>query len=467
MAALCFYDSRGQAVVAGELIKSGGAGSVYHLASYPGAVAKIYHPGQDKASCQRKVRAMLALAPDIAPVTLDDQTQVMQLAWPTDTLHNERGEFIGFIMPELDVKRSIELEYILQPGQAQSAGIADSLGVKVSLAMNLASLVAAIHTRRHYIIDMKPVNLRFYRESLYVALLDCDGFSIQGQGERFPAGQFTPEYLAPEFQQSGSVPGSQEEQQDRFALAVIIFQLLNFGLHPYSGRPLSGQLPTHIPGRIGAGAYAYGQTASQLIKPAPASGHSQLPADVRRMFDLAFGRHAHLRPSAAQWVQTLRPYALRNTRKIVACQRDAKHQHFAGQGCALCERERQHKKALQAQKNTASVPAAARSGPRRSAGPTVAPPRPTRPQPRAATPQPVSPPWWLTLKQRVPTVVWHTLLALLVPLAIGWLCAQPEEWQVKSVMGNSWREGMQFVVIAAAGIAVLYRTLRAIVRSVP
>ncbi len=117
---------------------------------------------------------------------------------------------------------------------------------------------------------MKPVNLRFYRDSLYIALLDCDGFSIQGEGERFPAGQFTPDYLAPEFQRIGQVPGEQEEAQDRFSLAVIIFQLLNHGIHPFSGRSISAKVPDDLPGRIAAGCYAYGINAAKSSVPVPA-----------------------------------------------------------------------------------------------------------------------------------------------------------------------------------------------------
>ena len=36
-----------------------------------------------------------------------------------------------------------------------------------------------------------------------MAMLDCDGFSIQGRGERFEAPQVTVDYLAPEFQLGG------------------------------------------------------------------------------------------------------------------------------------------------------------------------------------------------------------------------------------------------------------------------
>ncbi|MDP0907687.1 DNA-binding protein, partial [Klebsiella pneumoniae] len=124
---------------------------------------------------------------------------------------------------------------------------------------------------------MKPVNLRFYRDSLYIALLDCDGFSIQGEGERFPAGQFTPDYLAPEFQRIGQVPGEQEEAQDRFSLAVIIFQLLNHGIHPFSGRSISAKVPDDLPGRIAAGCYAYGINAAKSSVPVPGSTHHLLP----------------------------------------------------------------------------------------------------------------------------------------------------------------------------------------------
>ena len=93
-----------------------------------------------------------------------------------------------------------ELEYILQERQARAAHLPTGLGAKVTLAANLAAVIAELHRQGHHVIDLKPVNLRFYRQSLYMAMLDCDGFSIQGRGERFAADQVTPDYLAPEFQ---------------------------------------------------------------------------------------------------------------------------------------------------------------------------------------------------------------------------------------------------------------------------
>jgi hypothetical protein len=186
------------------------------------------------------------------------------------------------------------------------------------------------------VVDLKPVNLRFYPRSLYMAMLDCDGFSIRGEGERFHAPQFTPDYLAPEFQRGGLVDAG-EETQDQFALAVVVFQLLNFGIHPFTGRPSSERVPTDIPGRIAHGAYAYGLRPHAAIKPSPVSGHAAMPDELRRLFDQAF-EGGRARPTAGQWAASLRGYALRSSLRLVACTSDAEHQHFAGLACAACAR---------------------------------------------------------------------------------------------------------------------------------
>jgi hypothetical protein len=222
------------------------------------------------------------------------------------------------------------------------------------------------------VVDLKPVNLRFYRDSLYIAMLDCDGFSIQGHAERFPAEQFTADYLAPEFQRKG-MPAGTEMAQDRFALAVVIFQLLNFGIHPYSGRPGHAQAPTDIPGRIRDGYYAYGVQRHKGMAPNATSGHALMPPELRAMFDRAFSPSPRpQRPSAADWAQLLRAYAQRSGGKLAVCAVNPEHQHFAGLGCAACAREQVIAAAAQASVQRSSrLPAAAAQ--RRRTAPGQAP----------------------------------------------------------------------------------------------
>lgn len=75
-------------------------------------------------------------------------------------------------------------------------------------------------------------------------MFDCDGFSIQGEQARFPAEFVSEEYIYPEgMAQSCEDMG---EEQDKFALAVIIFKLLNNGIHPFPAwRKKCGQRAFH------------------------------------------------------------------------------------------------------------------------------------------------------------------------------------------------------------------------------
>ena len=326
-------------LVLGKLIKSGGAGSVYLLPGAPAQVAKLYHPHLDRAANRRKLEAMLELSPEL-PDQVENGKRYVQIAWPQAAVFDGQGGFAGFVMPLLDMAQTAELEQIMQERQARAAGLPTGLGPKLTLAANLAAVIDALHQQQHYVVDLKPVNLRFYRDSLYIAMLDCDGFSIQGHAERFPAEQFTADYLAPEFQRKG-MPAGTELAQDRFALAVIIFQLLNFGIHPYSGRPGNAQVATDIPGRIRDGCYAYGVKRHKQLAPNATSGHALMPPELRAMFDRAFSSSPQpQRPSAADWAQLLRGFAQRSGGKLVVCAVNSEHQHFAGQGCAACARDK-------------------------------------------------------------------------------------------------------------------------------
>ena len=311
---------QGTRVVLGKLIKSGGAGSVYRLRDLPTQVAKVYHPNQDHAHYEKKIAAMLELTPELPDLALDGR-RIVQIAWPQTPIRDERGRYLGYLMPAVDVDATSELECILQERQARREGLPTGLGAKVTLAANLSAVIAELHRQRHYVVDLKPVNLRFYRQSLYMAMLDCDGFSIQGKGERFEAPQYTPDYLAPEFH-SKQLTGAGEAQQDRFALAVVVFQLLNFGIHPFTGRPTSDQVPTDIPSRIAGRWYAHGLRPNRALQPVPSSGHATMPAEIRQLFDRAFESAGSTRPSADEWATVLKGYAQRSAGKLKVCARN-------------------------------------------------------------------------------------------------------------------------------------------------
>ncbi|MCT8248885.1 DNA-binding protein [Proteus vulgaris] len=427
-------DENGKIYQIGNLIKSGGAGSVSHINNAPSQVSKVYHDKIDKAYYLKKITAMQKLEPALKPVSVNG-TPIIQLAWPQARLYNSQKQFVGFVMPELDVKNTIELEYILQERQAKAHGLPTGMGAKVSLAYNLCSLIDALHQQGHRIIDMKPLNLRFYKSSLYMSLLDCDGFSIQGENTRYPAGQFTVEYLAPEFQAKQTIPETEEEWQDRFALAVIIFQLLNFGIHPFSGRPKNDTVPTDIPRRIAGRFYGYGIKAHNLITPSVASGHKQLPDALRILFDKAFSGAPSLRPSAKTWATALYEYAQPEKQQMLVCQKDKNHQHFAGKACAACARQAQLQQVATTQKQNQTQQEQVRQTRVQN---TIA----RQATIRTAPSKPMQPPAiFVAIKQainKVPKVILHTAIAMIVPVVLGLLLMNFIPQGVSGSLGSSW-----------------------------
>ena len=381
--------STGETVKLGKEITRGGAGSIYLIPKAPHQVAKIYHSNVDLALYERKIEAMLKLGPDL-PELNENGVRITQIAWPQAVLHDNGQRFCGFTMPLLHLEDTIELEYMLQERQARAAGLPVGLGARITLAANVCALVAELHRQQHFVVDLKPINLRFYRQSLHLAMLDCDGFSINGGQVRYPAPQYTPDYLAPECHRHG-LSADAEMAQDRFALAVIVFQLLNFGIHPFSGRPVGNHTPTDLPARIAGHYYAYGVAPHPRITPNPASGHAQFPSELRQLFDRAFGTTPAQRPSAGHWARVLAPYALKSSGRLVVCAKEPEHQHFAGKACAACARV-----ALMARTASTAKAAHARGRPRTNARPTAMParaqpaPQPPPPKPPQSARQPAS-----------------------------------------------------------------------------
>ncbi len=328
--------TRRKSIELGDRIGGGGAGDVYKIKGRAGEVAKIYRTRPTRKVYEKKIEAMAAAPVSLPP--LEKANRILhQLAWPLEVLEGRQGDFQGFSMPEIDFKAALSLERLLQKRSRAKSGIPEAYRHRVVAAFNVAALVARLHEQGHHIIDLKPVNMLFYRETMQLALVDCDGFSILGTDRtRHPAKQFTPEYIAPEFVKTK--PSDLGEEQDRFSLAVIIFRLLNNGLHPYQGRPTGGSGGSTVAENVVAGLYAYGLTPSSRMEPALATIHASFPRGLRESFDRAFGRPG-TRPSAADWVGILRPYADSGRRGLQACSRNPEeHAHF-GEGCGWCDLE--------------------------------------------------------------------------------------------------------------------------------
>jgi len=339
-----------KSVKVGTRIAGGGAGDIYTMPDLDGHVLKIYKAGADKDLYALKLEAMLAAVPKVVDVGVSENFPF--LAWPIGIAENRNGQFLGFAMPEVDFKNTVSLERMLQTRMREASGLPLFYGFRLLAACNLASIVAELHKIGHHLIDLKPVNCRLHPDKMFISILDCDGFSIKGRsGKRFHAAQFSEEYIAPEA--SNNRPSELGEEQDLFALAVIIFRLLNNGLHPYQGIIPKGEAAKTIQQMINMNYYAYGVNSGSKILPAKQSIHESFPKELRDLFDKAF--NGGRRPKASKWRDILQAYT--KTGGLIRCKTKPEvHGYFdEALGCGWCALEGLNRRAPAARKPSASA----------------------------------------------------------------------------------------------------------------
>jgi DNA-binding helix-hairpin-helix protein with protein kinase domain len=259
-------------------------------------------------------------------------------AWPIGIIQ-ENGTNVGFAMPLFDTSKFLSLDHFYD--NILKSSVKDknlltlpNLGL---LCKNLANVMAEFHRHKIYLIDVKPQNIAVNLENNGITFLDCDGFSIRGNnGKVFAADLISTDYIAPEVINNKLLPSKLGEKQDLYALSVLIFQILNRGLHPFSGRTIAkdSNINTNDE-KAAAGLFAYGKELNNRIKPHKSSLHGFWPNNLRYSFDKTFIDGKRL--TALAWGKVFSD--IENKKAYARCSRypnEASHIRFKGKKCMYC-----------------------------------------------------------------------------------------------------------------------------------
>lgn len=294
----------------------GGEGAAYLLGGGSGLVAKIYHKPLLNTQIE-KLRIMAAMCdPDLLSCA----------AWPTD-LVSRAGERrpCGFIMP---LAAGSELHEIYGPASRRQKIPLATWEHLIIVARNAASVFDIFHQRGVVIGDVNEKNL-LVRDNGHVVLVDCDSCQLSRNGRVYPCRVGVPLYTPPELQGERLASVQRLPTHDAFGLAVLIFQLLFMGRHPYAGVMRKAQwMPLENGDAIRRGLYAYGRNArASGIHPPPNSlPAAAVTAEMQELFERSFSvgpAPPSVRPSAAQWMRALDE--LRRT--LVTCRKESSHRH--------------------------------------------------------------------------------------------------------------------------------------------
>lgn len=323
--------SRAICIPGGTKGMRGASGTVYVEKGINKAI-KIFHKDQ-RIKFEAKVRCMRKVAysrPD---------AQYFDLAWPEVFIADSSGRFVGYRMP-LFGEGWVDLESLIQASEAERKF---HVGEKERLIIgaNLAMAIAELHALGIRCVDLKPQNVRVRTGALSVGIIDCDGMSVPDltsrAGKRFHADKCTPDFWAPENIGRKAHDFVDENAHDCFALAVILFMLLNRGIHPFQGTLLVPIPGAEDPlGKIKNDLYPYGLGRGK-ISPHRMSLYPYWPSETRLFFDRAFSRTG-TRPRAGDWYSHLE-YLIGD---LKPCSNyPTVHVQYSGVGCPICSRDQE------------------------------------------------------------------------------------------------------------------------------
>ncbi len=332
--------STGEKFVLERAVNRGGEAQIWTIQQDPHLVAKLYH--KPTAEHKTKLAAMIA-------TPLSRSGSHPTVAWPLQVLY-QKERFVGYLMPR--AASSLPLFHYYNPARRRRLGLPHAWPRFLHrTAQNLAAAVELVHAHGHIIGDLNESNVLVTQTAL-VTLVDTDSFQIR-YGTTTPrpqnwlgvspslqlyrCGVGKAEYTPPELQGVDFKGVDRTSQHDNFALAILIFNLLMDGFHPFAGvltTPASvGRVDLY---GIKHGLFPYlhrgpdGSNSGQnngplVVQPPPnAPAFAQLYPSLQEAFRRTFADgHAHpeRRVSAKEWKKILHEAEA----ALVNCPQNATH----------------------------------------------------------------------------------------------------------------------------------------------
>ncbi|WBB77771.1 protein kinase [Micromonospora sp. WMMD882] len=307
-------------------IGAGAEGVVYGGPVHPDRCVKVYFT--PSAALDRRHAGLRRLPPagwSRPPVT------DVGVAWPGAELRDDHRWLRAVVLPRVD---GVPLHDLFHVRARVAAVDHPTWATNVLVAERVARLFEHLHGARVVVGDVSSGNLLVDRAGR-VTMIDCDGvqFVDRATGERFPAAHVTPEYASPEA--LADPAGWLTRAHDLFGLAVLVYQLLMEGDHPFAGVPVDGP-DVGVEGNIVAGAC---RLADGRLRPVRGGLPVEvLPPEVRALARRALvDGHARpaARPTAVEWLGALRAAAS----ALVGCRREPYHVVRSGSAdCVWCRR---------------------------------------------------------------------------------------------------------------------------------
>ncbi len=282
----------GEQYTTGKEIGRGGEGTVYEVQSNNGLVLKRYNDPLTPAQTS-KLQQMVAMRnPAIEAYA----------AWPRGLVLDDTGAVCGFVMKKL--VGFVPLHMIFSPMDRKKMFPDKGYNFLVHVARNLATAFHKLHESGLVVGDVNEGNILISAAGM-ISFIDCDSFQVKGKDTYYFCEVGVPRYTPPELLKEGTFEQIvRTVNTDSFSLAVLIFQLLFLGRHPFAGRnKTSKDIDEETAIRNREFAYSLQNTKKKLSPPNDSFSITNLSDDLVALFHQAFEQDA--RPAPGAWVRAL------------------------------------------------------------------------------------------------------------------------------------------------------------------
>ncbi|CAN7238793.1 protein kinase domain-containing protein [Pararhizobium sp. LjRoot255] len=321
------FFASGKKMPLGPLLGKGAEGAVYNISGSSDIAVKIYNDGK---APERHEKIVAMVAAGLSSTSA-------YVAYPLEVVTRQNGKFAGFTMRKAAGFKTVHDLY--GPGSRRAEFPAADVRFLVRAAYNLSSAIASIHRSGCVIGDINHSGILVSAQAL-VTLIDSDSFQFRNGGRTFRSLMGVAEYTPAELQGASFEKTDRTTNHDAFGLAILLFQLLFLGRHPYAGRYLGGgdmDIKTAISQRRFA--YSARRSETKMEPPPHVPALDDFGDEVRDAFELAFSRKAEAgngRPSPVDWVGVID----RLQSNLVTCGIDRSHHyHRSNASCPWCKLE--------------------------------------------------------------------------------------------------------------------------------
>lgn len=325
------FDAQRNPIELGGRVGQGGEASVYKISNQENRLVKVYEP-EPRPNYLGKLSWMVSHPPD----NPTSEHQHASLAWPDGLLFDARKKLIGYQMPY--IQHAVPLLEVYNPRRRAQVLPRFNRRYLLRTAHNLAAAVGALHRSGYVAGDLNESNVLVTPTAL-ITIIDTDSFQVR---EEHAGGQLVhhcpvgkPEYIPPELQGKPLSEITRLPDHDSFGLAVLIFQLLMEGSHPFRAQWLAAGDPPPLETRIANGAYPYVAAPAFPVRPPNgAPGIETLHPALAELFRRCFV-DGHLdprwRPGPELWAKELE----KAEKSLVCCAQG--HYYFSHlAGCPYC-----------------------------------------------------------------------------------------------------------------------------------